>query len=754
MSRPIHSVLCSAILGCCLVAGAPTTATAGTIRVTLLVTSATGGRLEDASGRTAADLAAWLEQLAEEARSAGSTPVVLDAGRTLGPYAESRGDRGRTMLEVLRAADCAAFAPDSIDLAIADSDLEFGAPVAVVWPLGAVPPAGGSHVLTLALESDLTLAVMSAMPESRLAELAEVGVLELTAPSTTPERDAATGDLNILVVQSDGHGADPTNRELTWSWLRDPQGVDLVLDPDFGQAMVMRRDGDNGVVFAAGRDRDHQRPWDVWRLELELEASGSGWVIRSLDAHEEPLPAGVAIDRDLELRVQARLQDFRRTLDSPLSAAAPPTREAAMDFVLESLREAAGAEIAVVNRGGLRPVDPRWFDAGSRREAMVRLLSLDQFPVQVVLTGVQLRALVDESRGRIGDDGDPRSDALTFAGVRWVAADGETTAITVNGRPVIDDDRYRVATTSYLVAGGDGYSVLSGIASKPVLNSAGESAELRTDIVMPRLEDVDRPFADLEPAPVWRWGVDRLAFGLDGLTVDRSPSYDDVADSRASADDSQTLRAETRVFATRQLPSWRWENVASGRLGLVSSGDEATRETDDDLRFDSSAVMTSARLLGGASPYVGLILDTEIRRNTDDAGRLLPRQLEESMSAGLTWSLPRWPRIRIGGVSRHYGHTDRSDQLGLMAEVLYHMAPAGRLGLDGRLTAESLSDGSDRTQRFELDLRLLAPMWGNLALAPGVNWYRYDESDRDGASTSLRYLVTFSWSGHGRLQRR
>jgi hypothetical protein len=404
-------------------------------------------------------------------------------------------------------------------------------------------------------------------------------------------------------------------------------------------------------------------------------------------------------------------------------------------------------------------VDARYFAADRlQRETVARMLSLDQLPVVTTMTGADLLRLMEISAQRVDASGSPRPDALVFAGfacdITSTTAPVAVAGCRVNGRDLRPDDRYVVATNAFLVEGGDDYPPLAGVEWRPLEVGTDGRPELRDDVVLPRLETAGRPFVDLASRPVWSYGVTRMAFGVDGVRVDRSADYDDVSDSKAQAADSTTTRAELRLFALREQAEWRWENLLWARFGLLEPAGAAAREIDDDVRLDSSAVFTRYRLLGGASPYAGIIVDSELRPNRRVDGTTAPRQLETSLAAGLTWTGARWPRIRLGVAARGFPNdAGREDQSGVLAEVLYRLKPGpARPGLEGRLYLESLWSGSSAVQRGDLEVRLLVPVIHGLSLEPGLNLYAYDDSERDGMARYLRYVLELSYSWSARRQ--
>lgn len=724
-------------------------------QLTVLVTSGTMGRLVRPDGsRTAADLAARLARQASEARARGRRVAILDAGRTLGPDATSRPDGGRTMLEVLAAGGCQVFVPDVMDATVGLGLLErlaveTGLPIVRSWAraegASALPAA-----LVLDLGGGLRLAVAGLMPAQEMADLRAAEVPD-PVPLDPAEIFAGAGDaLRLLVVHSAGHGSELATRELTWSLVEKAEDVDVLLDPDLAHEIVLRRDGDRDPLWLVGRRRDGRDPWAIARLELELERIGGRWRVLSLASEAEIVSPDVVADPTLDDSIRAHLDRLREDWDAPLPAAAPNDREGLERFVLETLREAARAEVAVLNWGALRPVAARFF-AGETlsREAVVRMLSIDQTPVVVELDGEALARLAAASIRRTDADGRPRPDALRFLGLGMTVTDPGPQAtladLEVNGRPLRPGDRYRVATTGYLAAGGDEYPELADADAMPLHEGA---AELRSDLVLPRLERAAEPFVDLERRPLWRFGVSRLGLLVDVVRTTRDPSYVDASDTRARADDSLTMRGDAALYVDRELASWLWENRLWAKYGVNDAEGADLREIDDDLRFDSSVILTRTTVLGGASPYASVIVDSELRANRAADDDRLPRQLEESVTAGLTWASGAWQRIRLGAVGRRYPSEQRENQRGLLAEIHYRRDPGDRrLGLEGRLLAESLWGGEAEVRRLDLDLRLLVPVFGRLDLAPGLNWYLYERTDLVGHSEYLRFTLglTYRW---------
>lgn len=119
------------------------------------------------------------------------------------------------------------------------------------------------------------------------------------------------------------------------------------------------------------------------------------------------------------------------------------------NFVADAMLESAGADIALINSGGIRAPLP----AGTVTVGDVyTVLPFDNVLVTVPMKGWQVHELFDFMARRIGKRG-----FAQIAGAEFVVRNGRASDIRVGGA-VLDPNRvYKVATIDFLYGGGDGY---------------------------------------------------------------------------------------------------------------------------------------------------------------------------------------------------------------------------------------------------------------------------------------------------------
>jgi 5'-nucleotidase/UDP-sugar diphosphatase len=120
------------------------------------------------------------------------------------------------------------------------------------------------------------------------------------------------------------------------------------------------------------------------------------------------------------------------------------------DLVTDAMRQLTGADIAFTNGGSIRAS----IDAGeiTMREILTALPFEDKL-VNLTLTGDQVASIVDQTAGLKSGSG----GFLQVSGISFKIRNRKASDIEVAGQPLDEKRNYRVATSEFLAAGGDGY---------------------------------------------------------------------------------------------------------------------------------------------------------------------------------------------------------------------------------------------------------------------------------------------------------
>jgi 5'-nucleotidase / UDP-sugar diphosphatase len=140
------------------------------------------------------------------------------------------------------------------------------------------------------------------------------------------------------------------------------------------------------------------------------------------------------------------------------------------DLVADAMREAAGADVALINGGTIRAGIP----AGPVTIGTVyNVLPFDNWLMAFAITGAELRAALETglSRVELRDGGFPQVSGMTYVFDPKAPAGARLVSVSVGGAPLEETRRYVLATHDFLAAGGNGYTAFAG--HDPVFNDSG-----------------------------------------------------------------------------------------------------------------------------------------------------------------------------------------------------------------------------------------------------------------------------------------
>jgi 2',3'-cyclic-nucleotide 2'-phosphodiesterase (5'-nucleotidase family) len=180
-------------------------------------------------------------------------------------------------------------------------------------------------------------------------------------------------------------------------------------------------------------------------------------------ANVVPDPAVAAavagFEAELTREMDVTLATIAVTLDSRVATVRGG--EAAIgDLIADALRASTGADVAIVNGGGIRA--GRVYEPGTaitRRDVLAELPFGNRM-IRLAVTGRALRAALENGLSALPQIAGrfPQVSGLVIAADMTRPPGQRITSIAVGGAPLDDDRTYSVATNDFLARGGDGYS--------------------------------------------------------------------------------------------------------------------------------------------------------------------------------------------------------------------------------------------------------------------------------------------------------
>lgn len=136
------------------------------------------------------------------------------------------------------------------------------------------------------------------------------------------------------------------------------------------------------------------------------------------------------------------------------------------NFVADAYRNAAKADVALVNGGSIR-ADLTYNVGTLTKRDVLSILPFNNPIVKIEISGKTLREVLEHgvARSAVGEDGEPgrfpQISGMSFKYDTTKPAGSRVTEILVGGKPLDEKKNYTLATSDFLVSrGGDGYTML------------------------------------------------------------------------------------------------------------------------------------------------------------------------------------------------------------------------------------------------------------------------------------------------------
>ncbi|NQW00064.1 MAG: 5'-nucleotidase C-terminal domain-containing protein [Rhodospirillales bacterium] len=256
------------------------------------------------------------------------------------------------------------------------------------------------------------------------------------------------------------------------------KGIDVILGGHDHDPLAAYENGT--LIIKAGYDAHYLAVVD---LKIEMRESRRGPTVHVRPVWRFETTAGVAADPEMAKRVATYEQKLSEELDVAVgktttelvsSRGEVRSRETTMgNLIADALRAGVKADVAITNGGGIR--GDKIYAAGSTltRKDILGELPFGNVTVLIELSGADLRAALENGVSKIEDKAGrfPQVSGLAFTYDAKAAAGSRVTAVTVAGKPIDPAATYKVATSEYMLGGGDGYSSLQN--GKTLVDASG-----------------------------------------------------------------------------------------------------------------------------------------------------------------------------------------------------------------------------------------------------------------------------------------
>jgi len=418
---------------------------------------------------------AELMTLLERERAAAKNTITTFGGDLISPSFLSSFTKGTQMVALMNAIDLDIavagnheydYGPEIATQRYGESKFPWlGANVLAKTGKGKGQPAGGlvaTHIITsggikvgfFGLVVRKTSTSSSPGPDIEFAPIIE------TAKKAVARLKKDGADIIVALTHLDYQ----TDRKLA----REVQGINLILGGhDHIPITFLEEDV---LILKSGLDAHYL---GVVNLEIEKTEVDGKTHLRLLPSWQYIATAGVKPDPAIEKKVATYNAligpEMRIPLGKTLTAlnaweAVVRRQESNFgDLAADAMRQGVKAEIALTNGGGIR--NDRLIPAGSTLDG-IDIHSAFPFGSKVVLveiSGADLRAALENGIAKYpkASGGFPQISGFSFTFDPDKPAGKRVVSVEVGGQPLDEKRTYKLATNSYLLKGGNGYTSLT-----------------------------------------------------------------------------------------------------------------------------------------------------------------------------------------------------------------------------------------------------------------------------------------------------
>ena len=408
---------------------------------------------------------ARLATLVRRLRAAHPNVVFAHAGDMLSPSPMSTALRGAQMIAVFNALglDVATFGNHEFDFGVRVlrermGESRFAWLSANVRERGEARPFGGAARDRLLERGGLSVGLFGLTTADTATTSAGGRDVEFRDP--LGEGPAVAADLRrrgARLVVAVTHQHMHADRALAAA-----ADVDVILGGHEHEPLVAEEG--KALITKAGSDARYLVEVGVW-LRPDGALVERSWTFHEVSAQLPEDPTVGALVRTFETRLNHELAAEVGRTTVPLEARRAPlrTRETNLgDFLTDALRGRLGADVALVNGGGIRT--DRIVPAGPlTRRDVLGLLPFTNVAMKLAVTGAQLREALEQGLGRLEREG---GGFLQVSGLRMTydprqPAGRRVLGVEVGGAPLDPAKTYTVAVVDWIARGGDGVTAFA-----------------------------------------------------------------------------------------------------------------------------------------------------------------------------------------------------------------------------------------------------------------------------------------------------
>ncbi len=182
---------------------------------------------------------------------------------------------------------------------------------------------------------------------------------------------------------------------------------------------------------------------------------------------DEPTVAAIVASYEAKLSAELDKPIGRTTVELDAREINIRNRETNLgNLITDALRQATNAEVAIYNGGSIRS-DTTYGPGELTKRDVISILPFEDPVVKVEISGAILRAALENGVSKVGEvigsGGFPQVSGLQFEYDARRPAGSRVTKVTVGGQPLDNGKTYTLSSNSYLIKGGDGYSMFKGV---------------------------------------------------------------------------------------------------------------------------------------------------------------------------------------------------------------------------------------------------------------------------------------------------